>query len=427
MNTNLFANPQIFQAYNNDPSNAYAQALMQQGASTAPVRSPLEGLARALQGGVGGFFAGRTKERYQQQDEKYRKGLAAALQGGDVLGALAASEDPYLNQLGLQARVEQATRAPAEKFVTLTDDQERAMGLDPAGSYQQGNLSGKVDVLKQPPAGFKIGDTRKYRKGNQEFTEEYTDKGWAPLGVGAAFAPPNQVNVNTKTETAFGQAFGKGEGEAASALANDVGNAAVSQIQQLDALKQAVGALQSAGGDTGALARLGLQATQIAQGLGLDPKSLGLPENAGPAETINAISNRLAMEARNPAGGAGMPGAMSDADRAFLSQTVPNLGDSPQGIAMKIDIAQKAAARKAQMSAEWNAYPDQTQAGWSKFKQDWKKYTDANPLFDASQTPPTPEAPKSPTTGPQPGVTEDGFQFMGGDPGDPKNWKKVAP
>jgi hypothetical protein len=427
MNSALFANPQIFGAYQADPRNAYAQALMQQGASAAPVRSPLEGLARALQGGIGGYMQGQTRKGYEEQGEQYRQGLAEALKGGDVIGALSASNQPQLQQLGLEAKLKQAMEKPANSFKTLTDDEERALGLPTTGTYQR-DSTGKVDVLQAPPAGFKIGDTRKYRKGNQEFTEEYTDKGWQQLGVGAAFAPPNQVNVNTKTETAFGQAFGKGEGEAASALANDVGSAAASQLQQLDALKSAVAALQAAGGDTGALAKIGLQATQIAQGLGLDPAALGLPANAGPAETINAISNRLAMEARNPAGGAGMPGAMSDADRAFLSQTVPNLGDSPQGMAMKVDIAAKAAARKAEMSAAWNAYPDQTQAGWSKFKQDWKKYTDANPLFGASAAPPKPEAtPQS--QAPKPGdIQEEGgikFRFKGGNPGDPASWEQV--
>lgn len=420
MNTNLFANPQLFQAYNSDPRLAMAQGLMQQGASTAPVRTPLEGVARALTAGLGGYQAGQVRKGYQGQDDRYRAGLAEALKGGDVIGALSSSNEPMLQQLAMDARLKQALEKPANSFKTLTDEEEKALGLPTAGTYQR-DSTGKVDVLQAPPAGFKIGDTRQYVQGNQRITEQYTDKGWVPLGTGAAFAPPPQVNVNTKTETAFGQAFGKGEGEAASALANDVGNAAASQLQQLDALKSAVAQLQAAGGDTGALAKLGLEATRIAQGLGIDPAALGLPANAGPAEVINAVSNKLAMEARNPAGGAGMPGAMSDADRAFLSQTVPNLGDSPQGIAMKIDIAAKAAARKAEMSSAWNAYPDQTQAGWSKFKQDWKKYTDANPLFDASKVPEV-AAPKG---APQPGVTEDGFRFKGGDPGNPANWEKV--
>lgn len=47
---------------------AMARALMQQGASTAPVSSPVEGLARALMGGLGGYFAGQ-EARAQDESE----------------------------------------------------------------------------------------------------------------------------------------------------------------------------------------------------------------------------------------------------------------------------------------------------------------------------------------------------------------------
>lgn len=153
MNTNLFANPQIFQAYQNDPSNAYAQALMQQGASTAPVRSPLEGLARALQGGVGGFFAGRTKERYQEQDDKYRKGLAAALQGGDVLAALQNSGEPMFQQMALEAKLRQATNPDKDPLVQVFDPATGSMVYKP-----QSQAAGQRASGPEAPKTRQIGD-----------------------------------------------------------------------------------------------------------------------------------------------------------------------------------------------------------------------------------------------------------------------------
>ncbi len=53
---------------------AFADAIIKQGSDTSPVRSPMEGLARALQGGLGGFMAGRADE---QQKEKSAKGVEA--------------------------------------------------------------------------------------------------------------------------------------------------------------------------------------------------------------------------------------------------------------------------------------------------------------------------------------------------------------
>lgn len=58
-----------------DRSRAYAQALMKEGASTAPVHSPLEGIARALQGGLGGFFAGQADRAEQEKQRATTEGL----------------------------------------------------------------------------------------------------------------------------------------------------------------------------------------------------------------------------------------------------------------------------------------------------------------------------------------------------------------
>lgn len=196
LNNALFANPQLFQAMQNDPRLAMAQGLMQQGSSTAPVRSPLEGLARALQGGLGGFQAGRVRKGYEAQDDRYRAGLAEALKGGDVIGALSKSDDPFLQQTGLQAQLQRAMKDPTESFTTLTDAEEQALGLPTAGTYQRGSLSGKVDVLSKPPEGFKIGDTRKYKKGDREITEQFTEGGWTQLSDGQAFASPASTTVN---------------------------------------------------------------------------------------------------------------------------------------------------------------------------------------------------------------------------------------
>lgn len=134
MNPALFANPALFQAYQNDPGMAYGQALMQQGASTAPVRSPLEGFARALTAGVGGFTQSRVKDRYTAQDEKYRQGLAAALKGDDILTALSGSQDPSLQALGLQMQIESAKSKQAAKYQLQNDLASKGLTLNPDGS-----------------------------------------------------------------------------------------------------------------------------------------------------------------------------------------------------------------------------------------------------------------------------------------------------
>lgn len=105
INTALFANPQIGAAYQNDPRLGYAQALLQNGSSTAPVLSPGEAVARALQAPLGGLMASRLRGGYQAQDQQYRAGLAAALKGDDPVTALSNSADPTLQQMGLEQQL----------------------------------------------------------------------------------------------------------------------------------------------------------------------------------------------------------------------------------------------------------------------------------------------------------------------------------
>ena len=75
-------NSAIQRDYAADPRRQMAEQLMAQGSSTAPVRSPLEGMTRALQAGVGGYFGGQadreTKEREDKQIMQMSEALAAA-------------------------------------------------------------------------------------------------------------------------------------------------------------------------------------------------------------------------------------------------------------------------------------------------------------------------------------------------------------
>jgi hypothetical protein len=51
--------------------------------------------------------------------------------------------------------------------------------------------------------------------------------------------------------------------------------------------------------------------------------------DTSPAEMLSNLGNRIALQLRNPDGGAGMPGSLSDSDRAFLQNMSLSLGNSP--------------------------------------------------------------------------------------------------
>jgi hypothetical protein len=295
--------------------------------------------------------------------------------------------------------VAQAPLKPTTTYGDLiTGDQAKALGLDPTGSYQRGS-DGKMYVLTAPKTPQAPQLVTLVKEGQQPVTLDkqspqlgmYLGSGWTERQATGATVnmPPLEKQFDTK--------LGGAEGEAAGDLLTKIPDAAQAQLNNIDALKQAIGQMQAAGTDTGALASVKNRIGALAQAFGMDPSTFGLPADAGPGQLLTSLTNQLALQARSTSSGTGMPGAMSDSDRAFLQQSVPNIGDTPMGIQAKITIAERLAQRQlegAQMFA--TKYPH-TQAGYESFLKDWRAYNQQNPVFSGAfksqatgQVPPVP-------------------------------------
>ena len=79
MNKALGGDP-IQRDYAQDPRRLMAQQLMQQGSSTAPVQSPLEGLTRALSGVAGGYFGGQAQRDMQEREQALSSDISTAME-----------------------------------------------------------------------------------------------------------------------------------------------------------------------------------------------------------------------------------------------------------------------------------------------------------------------------------------------------------
>src|SRR5690606_24894854 len=124
------------------------------------------------------------------------------------------------------------------------------------------------------------------------------------------------TNVNVgKGETKYDEEMGKQFAQ----LNKEIIDGAADGRRKVAVLSRMEGILGDPNVYTGAGANLVLQAKRMAKAMGFDVGGLSGPE------AINAISNQFALELRNPSGGAGMPGALSDKDREFLQQSVPGL------------------------------------------------------------------------------------------------------
>ena len=113
----------------------------------------------------------------------------------------------------------------------------------------------------------------------------------------------------------------------------------------------------------------------------LDSLGIKIDPNLGSAQAAQALSNELALQMRNPSGGAGMPGAMSDADRNFLSATVPGLAKTPGGNRQLIETAKRLAQRDQQVAQMARDYRKQNGHMDEGFYQQLQQFSEANPLF----------------------------------------------
>ncbi len=184
------------------------------------------------------------------------------------------------------------------------------------------------------------------------------------------------VDAKSKQENAFATAFGKQNAEDyATLMKNDA--MAGNKLNKLSRLES----LLASSGKTGKLTPAGMELQSAAASLGfkVDPK---LPFQ----QAAQALSNEMALEMRNPSGGAGMPGALSDSDRRFLTEMVPNLSKTPEGNKILIDSAKKLAQREKDVAKLAREYRQKTGKFDEGFYQQLADYSASHPLFPQVQS-----------------------------------------
>lgn len=132
------------------------------------------------------------------------------------------------------------------------------------------------------------------------------------------------------------------------------------------------------GVDGGSLTATG---TNIASSM----NSLGfkIDKNLPNKEAAAALGNEMALELRNPASGAGMPGAMSDKDREFLVSMIPSANQSAAGRKQLITSSIAVEQRKQQMATFARNYEKKYGRLDNGFFDQMQAWSNANPLFGA--------------------------------------------
>ena len=130
-----------------------AAQMMQQGAQTTPVASPVEGLARMLQGGIGGWMAGRAERDIQGRDEDLRQQamqmLSGAMSPGEGMDRQQALSEALLS--GALSGNEYAREA-APVLGTLLEQEARGAERREDRGWREAQAEAQRDFLRQQAA-----------------------------------------------------------------------------------------------------------------------------------------------------------------------------------------------------------------------------------------------------------------------------------
>lgn len=308
-------------------------------------------------------------------------GLAAL--GAGAAGATQAAEARQQQQMRdwyMQNQMQQSAqnaadeaakkKAQAAYIASLPPDQQLAASVAPA-EFVSAGLKG-ADAPK----------TRMLPQGDMEIPQDWdpNTRTWVTTGPPAPrWAPPSpgsSVSVNMPTmESSASKAAGDVIGKDVGTVITE-GRQAATNIANYDRLQSLLDQVHT-GKYTGTIVDL----KKAALAAGIDLSALGIADNTAVADAARAMSNQMALKLRGDPSG-GMPGAMSDSDRNFLSSMTPNIENTPEGNKLMIEWSRRVEQRKEQQAAVARNYIKSHGGNIDAGVYDeWQKYADAHPLF----------------------------------------------
>jgi hypothetical protein len=247
----------------------------------------------------------------------------------------------------------------------LTDDDIRRFAE--LAMAKAGPLAGITPEFTAPEAGQK--------DGQDVFFQTDKTSGRARVVPGVSPRPQKPlVDINMGQERQEARTVGEGFGKMYVEL-QQAGSGAPARLSKLDRMEQLMQGVQ-----TGKLTPAMTQVASIAQSLGIT-----LDEKLGAKQGLEALSNEIALSLRNPSGGAGMPGAMSDKDREFLTSMTPGLAKTPAGNKLIIETARKVAQRDQDVAKLARAYRKTHGSLDEGFYDELADYSASHPLFESAE------------------------------------------
>lgn len=292
-------------------------------------------------------------------------GAQGALQGGMMANQMQ-MQQIQMGMLQDKVRQAQENKKRYEEFVSSPDFQQ----LPP--QVQQAIQAGGPDMLAQ----YHKGNVEQATKGPPDAVRQYQYAQQDPafleyqMQLRRASAPQTTVKLPPME-----QEYQKYRGKFNAETANEIEKGAMSAPTRIGMLDRLEMSLSNPNVYTGAGGETINNMKRAAEALGFDVKGVS------DAEVTRAIGNQMALELRNPGGGAGMPGALSDKDREFLVASVPGLTKSPDGNRLLVDYYRRLENRKIQVAQLLRNYEVRNGRVDSGFYQELANWSSQNPLF----------------------------------------------
>lgn len=313
-----------------DPRMSRLETMQNYATNAAPVGHWFEGASRL---GVA-LLANRLKDKIhtdagkatRERAQAFARALASIEKGDRSSAASTLANTPGFEQQALAIALRGGEKPdPWADYKVVGDD---VLQID-----QSGKPTIAFDGKPQPTTRQRDLEAAGFTPGTPEYQE----------ALRVSMNTPG-VSVNMQPgESKANEELGKAVGSRLAAQL-DAGDKALSNFQTLSLMESAAAQYVEEGGALGALATPQAFATSLMQAVNVDPSSLGLPQDAGPAQVLNSLSNKLVLG--KIGGPDGMPANnFSDADREFIESTVPRLNDTPDAFRAKLFIDRRMSER----------------------------------------------------------------------------------
>jgi hypothetical protein len=376
------------------------------GLAGAQKGAPLNSLGRAGLAGLSGYGGALDREQQTAQAaqlSKYRdmQQSQMQMQMDEAKRKATEAEAQRAWRSGLPAVMDQKVYGAGDEGPTMAPDTGALSKylMAPDSPFADDLL--KARLFPKPEEAFTLGEGQVRYKGNQvvaqgpekkveedSFTKLLRSSGVdpaSPQGRSAyadmvrkqsTHAPAASQTVINKQEGEESKTVGKFFGESYADV-QKAGMSAQGKVNRITRLSQLLD-----GVDTGKFTPLGVEVAKGAKAMGLN-----IDEKLSNKEAAVALSSEMALELRNPAGGAGMPGAMSDADRNFLAGMVPGIEKTPEGRKLISETYRKMAQRDIEVAKMARDYRTKNKSIDEGFYNELARYAESKPLFTSNAPP----------------------------------------